>query len=268
MARIARRPGPLVGLVALVALLLLTTASAARAALFEPEEGLWRGRSRDSHALSFEVREGQVQNVRFIFSWGFCGKFESALLPNAVPIGEEGNWVYMDGRGPKVEASFVSDIRVVGFVFAPSRNFPGCPETETAFVAAPGEAPTPPVVVDTTPPRISGLRVRVDQGRVNYRLSEQSSVEFLLERRAPGRVVGQNCLPVSRSNRGDRRCSLWLPRGGTFKGPGGPFRHSAAIPLGQYLHPGAYRLTMTATDPAGNVAAATRRFWVPRPQPI
>jgi len=113
---------------------------------------------------------------------------------------------------------------------------------------------------DTTAPKISGLRVNVDQGRSYYRLSEPAAVEFLLEVRRPGRVVGQNCLPVSPSNRKDRPCSLWLPRETTFRGPGGPGRHSARIPAGQSLSPGAYRLTMTATDPSGNVAAATRRF--------
>jgi hypothetical protein len=117
-------------------------------------------------------------------------------------------------------------------------------------------------VVDTAAPKISGLRVRVDQGRALYRLSEPAEAEFLLEVRRAGRVVGQNCLVVSRSDRKHRPCSLWLPRGTAFRGPGGPGRHSARIPAGQYLPPGAYRLTMTATDRAGNVAVATRRFSV------
>jgi hypothetical protein len=247
---------------AVVSLTLLFVAAAARAALFDPADGLWRGRSTDSHALSFEVHEGRIENVRFTFSWGFCGKFESALLPNAVAIRDDGSWVYNDGRGPKVEANFIADDRVEGIVFAPSRELPSCPETEAHFIAAPGEALPPPEVVDTTAPTISGVRVRVDQGRAYYRLSEQAKVELLLEVRRPGRVVGQNCLAVSRANRDNRPCSLWLPRGGMFKGPGGSGRHSARIPAGAYLPPGAYRLTMTATDPAGNVAAARRRFAV------
>jgi hypothetical protein len=262
VARLARIPGRIVGLLAVASFVLLLVASVARAAGFEPAEGLWRGRSTDSHALSFEVKEGRVENVRFVFSWGFCGKFESDLIPNAVPIREDGSWVYLDNRGPKVEANFVADDRAEGIVFAPSRELPGCPETEAHFVAAPGQAPPPPEVVDTTPPKVTGLRVRVDQGRAYYRLSEQAKVEFLLEVRRPGRVVGQNCLVVSKANRGNRPCSLWLPRGKSFGGPGGPGRHSTRIPGGAYLPPGAYRLTMTAADRAENVAAATRRFTV------
>jgi len=255
-----------VGLLAVVVFLLLLlllffAAAAARAAIFDPVEGLWRARTENSLPLSFEVHEGRVENVRFAYSAGPCGTFESTG-PNVEPIDEIGRWKFVDGRGPKVEANFSADDRAEGYVFLPSTDFPHCPETESHFVAAPGEPPPKPVVVDTTAPKISGLRVRVDQGRAYYRLSESTEVEFLLEVRRPGRAVGQNCLPVSPSNRKHRPCSLWLPRGTTFWGPGSPGRCSARIPAGQYLPPGAYRLTMTATDPSGNVAAATRRFGV------
>lgn len=134
------------------------------------------------------------------------------------------------------------------------------PAALVALLVVSASSPVRAAAIDTAAPRISGLRVSADQGRVYYRLSERAEVEFLLERRRTGRVVGQNCLAVSRSNRGNRPCSLWLPRGGTFKGPGGPGGHYASIPGPTALGPGAYRLTMTATDRAGNVAFATRRF--------
>jgi hypothetical protein len=245
---------------AVVVLAVLTAAPTARAALFEPVEGVWRARATKSLPLSFEVHDGQVENVRFVYSAGPCGNFESTG-PNVVPIRAGGSWEFRDGKGPKIEANFVTDDRVEGIVFVPSTDSPGCPETEAHFVAAPGEAPPPPPP-DTTAPKITGLRVI--HGRAAYRLSESAKVSFLLEVRRPGRVVGQNCLAVTRANRGHRPCSLWLPRGGTFAGPGGPGHHSVAIPGAAALVPGAYRLTATATDRAGNVGAATRRFVVRR----
>jgi hypothetical protein len=240
---------------AVVALLVLTAAPTARGALFDPVEGVWRARATNSLPLSFEVHDRQVENLRFVYSAGACGEFESTG-PNVEPIRASGSWEFVDPGGPKVEASFVADDRVEGIVFVPSTDSPGCPETEAHFVAAPGEAP--PAPVDTTAPEITGLRVL--HGRVGYRLSEPAKVSFLLEIRRPGRVVGQICLAVTRANRGHRPCSLWLPRGGTFAGSGSAGRHSISIPGAAALPPGVYRLTATARDPAGNVGAATRRF--------
>jgi hypothetical protein len=259
MAWIARKRVLVVGPPAVVALFVLIGGAAARAVLFDPVEGLWRARTSNSLPLSFEVHDGQVENVRFVYSAGACGDFESTG-PNLEPIRKSGSWVFADGKGPKIEANFVAADRVEGIVFVPSTDAPGCPETEAHFVAAPGEAPPPPVVIDTTAPRITGLGV--SHGRAGYRLSERATVSFLLEVRRPGRVVGQNCLPVNWSNRKRDTCSLWLPRRPAFGGPGGHGRHSALIPGAAALVPGIYRLTMTATDPTGNVGAATRRFVV------
>lgn len=114
-----------------------------------PVEGGWGGRTSDALAVSFTVREGEIEDARFTFTWGFCGDFESAL-PNLEPIRADGSWAYHDTRGPKIEATFLAPDRVVGTVTAPSRELPGCPKSEATFVARPGPVPPPPQVLIPT----------------------------------------------------------------------------------------------------------------------
>jgi hypothetical protein len=125
------------------ALVLVCGVGSARAEGVVPVEGSWTATTAAGLPVSFEVRGGQVANARFKFRWGFCGVFESAERLS-VPIDAAGHWKYPDPRGPWIEATFLAADRAEGTVTAPSRMLPGCPQTEAAFAAAPGEpAPLP-----------------------------------------------------------------------------------------------------------------------------
>ena len=105
-----------------------------------PLEGGWVATTSAGLPVSFEVREGNVLNAHFRFSWGFCGTYESHL-PNIDPIDAGGHWSFLDTRGQTIEATFVAPDRAEGTVVAVERQLPGCPSTEAGFVAAPGEIP-------------------------------------------------------------------------------------------------------------------------------
>ncbi len=105
-----------------------------------PIEGGWVATTSAGLPVSFEVREGNVLNAHFGFSWGFCGNYESHL-PNIDPIDADGHWSFLDTRGQTIDATFVASDKAEGTVVAVERQLPGCPRTEATFVAAPGEIP-------------------------------------------------------------------------------------------------------------------------------
>jgi hypothetical protein len=113
---------------------------------------------------------------------------------------------------------------------------------------------------DTTPPVVSGLRV--SDGTVSYTLSEASTVSFQLAKKLPGRRVGGRCVAQTAKNRAHKRCARFRPIGASFKGPGAAGADQVTLPGGRKLGPGAYRLTMTVTDVAGNKATETTTFKV------
>jgi hypothetical protein len=115
-------------------------ASVARSEGIVPVEGGWVATTSAGLPVSFEVREGNVLNAHFRFSWGFCGTYESRL-PNTDPIDANGHWSFLDPRGQTIEGTFVAPDRVEGTVVAVERELPGCPHTQATFVAAPGEVP-------------------------------------------------------------------------------------------------------------------------------
>jgi hypothetical protein len=115
-------------------------ASTVKAEAVVPIEGGWVATSSAGLPVSFEVREGNVLNAHFRFSWGFCGTYESRLA-NSNPIDANGHWSFVDPRGQTIEATFVAPDRAEGTVVAVERQLPGCPHTQATFVAAPGEIP-------------------------------------------------------------------------------------------------------------------------------
>src|SRR6476661_2910604 len=121
-------------------LLFACVAPAAGADGVVPVEGKWHATTSAGLPIAFEVRGGQVVDVRYRFRWGFCGSFESAIEGSA-PIEPDGHWKYADSRGPFAEATFLAPDRAEGTVVAPSRQLPGCPETKATFVATSGEVP-------------------------------------------------------------------------------------------------------------------------------
>lgn len=123
-----------------VSCLLLLACSASVSASVLPVQGGWVATTSAGLPVSFEVKEGNVLNAHFRFSWGFCGTFESRLS-NVNPIDASGHWSFEDSRGQTIEATFLAPDRAEGTVVAVERQLPGCPSTRATFVAAPGEVP-------------------------------------------------------------------------------------------------------------------------------
>jgi hypothetical protein len=140
-----------------------------------------------------------------------------------------------------------------------------------------GPRPQPPIgdgpppeggpVPDTTRPALS--RVRLARRRfarrteLRFTLSEPATVRLRIERALPGRRVGRSCRAPSRRNRGRRCCTRYrVAARRTVRARAG----ANAVPL-RAGHLGAYRLTITAVDAAGNVSRRARlRFTVVRPR--
>lgn len=113
---------------------------------------------------------------------------------------------------------------------------------------------------DNTPPIVSGLGVA--NGTVSYSLSEVSTVALQLAKKGPGRKVGGKCVAQSATNRSHKSCPRFKPIGASFSGPGAQGANQVTLPNGKKLKPGTYRLTMTASDVAGNVTTKTTTFKV------
>jgi hypothetical protein len=115
---------------------------------------------------------------------------------------------------------------------------------------------------DRTRPVVSGPRV--SGGTISYRLSEDATVSFRLAKKVSGRKVRRRCVAQTRRNRHHRRCSRFKPIGAKFSGPGKAGADKVTLPNGRRLKRGVYRLTMTATDAAGNKTTKTTTFRVKR----
>jgi hypothetical protein len=150
---------------------------------------------------------------------------------------------------------------------------PGLPAQTTAPApSAPqggGEAPSTssnPLVPDTVRPVARSLKLSpariAKRGRrarpipsLSFSLSEAASVQVVLERRVKGRRVGSRC---STSARTGKRCTVFR-RALTMKSAGAQGANKLRLPSSiRRLPRGTYRLTLVATDAAGNKSAARR----------
>jgi hypothetical protein len=146
----------------LAAVLVLTLgAGSVRAQAAVPVEGSWKGESSAHLPLSFGVQAGQVVNLRFKFSWGFCGTFESS--GNSAAIDANGHWVFEDPRGQTVEGTFTAPDQVEGKIVSVERELPGCPRTEAAFTGAP--VPPNPESLAAARAGIEALSYKIDLQR-------------------------------------------------------------------------------------------------------
>jgi hypothetical protein len=114
---------------------------------------------------------------------------------------------------------------------------------------------------DTSPPNVTGLKL-TGGDKIHYNLSETATVSFKLEKKTKGRKVGGKCVKQTAKNKTKPGCPLFKKVGATFSGPGNPGPNTATLPNGKKLKPGNYRLTMTATDAAGNKTTKTLSFKV------
>ncbi|HET9198836.1 MAG TPA: hypothetical protein VFN92_11355 [Solirubrobacterales bacterium] len=111
---------------------------------------------------------------------------------------------------------------------------------------------------DLTAPGVSGLKVA--GGKVSYNLAEAATVQLQLAKKLPGRKVGRKCVKQTPQNKDRKRCPRFKNVGAAFAGPGAAGQNKVDLPNGKKLKPGFYRLTMTATDAAGNVATKVVTF--------
>ena len=117
---------------------------------------------------------------------------------------------------------------------------------------------------DATRPAVRSASVspkRVKAGRAStfsFTLSEAAQVTIAFARKAPGRKVGKHCAKPGRANRTKRRCSRYVKVGRLrTSGVAGVNRYRFGGKIAKKaLEPGAYRVTLTATDAAGNRSAA------------
>ncbi len=100
---------------------------------------------------------------------------------------------------------------------------------------------------DDTKPAIGAISVK--NGTLSYALSEASTVTITLERKLPGRRVGQKCVKQTPKNKVKKRCPRFKPVGKPLAGTGNAGANQVTLPK---LGPGTYRLTITARDAAGN----------------
>jgi hypothetical protein len=93
-----------------------------------------------------------------------------------------------------------------------------------------------------------------------YTLSEAARVVFTIEQRLPGRRVGSKCKPPSRSNRRRPKCTRYALVGSfAQQSTRGINRRSFSGKIGKRkLTTGTYRVTLVATDAAGNASRPDR----------
>jgi hypothetical protein len=150
------------------------------------------------------------------------------------------------------------------------------------------QQPPPPVVTDTTAPTFSGVsetnkvfavgkgatpisarKRRVKVGTTfRFTLSEAASVKLVIAQRQPGRRVKKACKKPSHKNRRAKRCTRLVKKGTlTRAGKAGANSVKFTGRIGhRALKPGSYRVSITATDAAGNKSKPkTLSFRVVRP---
>ena len=104
-----------------------------------------------------------------------------------------------------------------------------------------------------------GARRKAPVGTVfAFGLNEKASVKLSFAREAPGRRVGRACAPPTHRNRRRPRCRFPVAAGAmSFTARPGVNRayFQGRLSVSQALGPGAYALTLTATDDAGRHSA-------------
>ncbi|MBA3262092.1 MAG: M36 family metallopeptidase [Thermoleophilaceae bacterium] len=176
-------------------------------------------------------------------------------------------WAVFAARGMGFRASTAGSADVM-----PVEDFSLPPAAEQP------EQPAPPPTADTSAPSISRVsmtrrRFKVGRARTSpsastpsgtaftFRLSERATVRIAIERGSAGRVVRGRCLPAKRSLRRRPRCTRYARVATLVRAylPAGARQVAFSGRIGRRaLRPGAYRATISATDPAGNRSRVVR----------
>jgi subtilisin family serine protease len=121
--------------------------------------------------------------------------------------------------------------------------------------------PLPPLVKDTSAPRISLLQLSKTKfkpgkkTKVTFRLDEAAAVVITSERRVDGRKVAGKCVKPSKKSKKAKRCDRWVADKGSIARlfPAGKASLTFKGRLGdRTLTRGTHRLRIRATDGAGN----------------
>jgi hypothetical protein len=186
-----------------------------------------------------------------------AGKFVQATVNDS---GQKFSYVYspplVDGSGARGSNEATGELLVAATI-EPDADGDGfgdetqdqCPSQKTT------QGPC-----DLTPPGVTGFKV--SGGKAHYKLSEAATVKLQLEKKAKGRKVGGKCVKQTKGNKKKKACPLFRKIGARFNGPGKQGPNQVTLPNGKKLKPGKYRLTMTATDAAGNTTTKTTTFKV------
>jgi hypothetical protein len=118
--------------------------------------------------------------------------------------------------------------------------------------------------IDPNGPAETAVSAKAHKGTTfHYTLSEAARVVFTIERPTAGRKSGKTCVKPTHKNRKKHKCTRYLLAGRfAVQSAAGPNSHHFSGKIGPHkLKPGTYRVTLTATDAAGN-ASALRRFTI------
>ena len=103
--------------------------------------------------------------------------------------------------------------------------------------------------------------------RIAYRLSETATTRFTVDLATRGRRVGDRCARPTQANRGASRCTRYVAVGSftqISRAHLNRFRFAGRL-AGRRLGPGRYRMSLVATDSAGNRSLPlSRRFRIVR----
>lgn len=114
---------------------------------------------------------------------------------------------------------------------------------------------------DNAGPGVS--EVAVKNRKIGYRLSEDATVTFRLQKARTGRRVRGKCRRQTLRNRERPRCTRYVSLRGSFTDAGEAGANERSLPRrlgGRRLGPGRYRLLITARDQFGNETQTTKKF--------
>jgi len=109
------------------------------AAGIAPEEGGWKGKTKQGFYVYFGVGEGTVKNVRLTFREVVCGKQSLHLPESRLTIDEAGHFAgALVPNRLELEGTFVAPDRVSGkIVSLETTGLPGCTRKVVGFNARP-----------------------------------------------------------------------------------------------------------------------------------
>jgi hypothetical protein len=174
--------------------------------------------------------------------------------------GSKFSYVYapplVEGAGPRGSSEAANELLVAATIEPDADGDGFGDETQDSCPSQ----PTTQGACDTTKPGVQGFGVA--NGKITYTLSEAATVKFQLAKKLPGRKAGKKCVKQTAANKAKKKCSRLKNVGGAFDGTGNVGKNSVKLPNGKNLKPGKYKLTMTATDVAGNVTIKSTNFTV------